>query len=104
MSLPWPKRWQLAAHRKLDAQSNIKSQEGFHLPLAGKRQHELHLCKAFSPRRNIGMGLFPSSPQSPPEPKQGDPSVLCQGYPGALLPTGGIGPLLGLTQTLFEEN
>ncbi|GFO31505.1 hypothetical protein PoB_005801000 [Plakobranchus ocellatus] len=47
---------------------------------------------------------------SPPatEPNQGDTlrgtPVLCQGYPGAILPAEGVGPtLLGLTQTLFRE-
>ncbi|GFO13176.1 hypothetical protein PoB_003968100 [Plakobranchus ocellatus] len=29
--------------------------------------------------------------------------ALCQGYPGAILPAEGVGPLLGLTQALFEE-
>ncbi|GFO24190.1 hypothetical protein PoB_005069500 [Plakobranchus ocellatus] len=41
------------------------------------------------------------------EPNQGDTlrgiPVLCQGYSGAILPAEGVGPLLGLTQALFEE-
>ncbi|GFO40682.1 hypothetical protein PoB_006718700 [Plakobranchus ocellatus] len=47
---------------------------------------------------------------SPPatEPNQGDTlrgtPALCQGYPGAILPAEGVGPLLGLTRALFREN
>ncbi|GFO10061.1 hypothetical protein PoB_003656600 [Plakobranchus ocellatus] len=41
------------------------------------------------------------------EPNQGDTlrgsPALCQGYPGAIFPAEGVGPLLGLTQALFEE-
>ncbi|GFN99157.1 hypothetical protein PoB_002566300 [Plakobranchus ocellatus] len=46
---------------------------------------------------------------SPPatEPNQGDKlrgtPALCQGYPGAILPAEGVGPLQGLTQALFRE-
>ncbi|GFO13758.1 hypothetical protein PoB_004026300 [Plakobranchus ocellatus] len=46
---------------------------------------------------------------SPPatEPNQGDTlrgtPALCQGYPGAILPAEGVGPLLGLTRALFRE-
>ncbi|GFO27739.1 hypothetical protein PoB_005424400 [Plakobranchus ocellatus] len=29
--------------------------------------------------------------------------ALCQGYPGAILPAEGVGPLLGLTQALFND-
>ncbi|GFO13703.1 hypothetical protein PoB_004020800 [Plakobranchus ocellatus] len=29
--------------------------------------------------------------------------ALCQGYPGAILPAEGVGPLLGLTRALFRE-
>ncbi|GFO00766.1 hypothetical protein PoB_002727100 [Plakobranchus ocellatus] len=42
------------------------------------------------------------------EPNQGDTlrgtPALCQGYPGAILPAEGLGPLLGLTQVLFKED
>ncbi|GFO13723.1 hypothetical protein PoB_004022800 [Plakobranchus ocellatus] len=41
------------------------------------------------------------------EPNQGNKlrgtPALCQGYPGAILPAEGLGPLLGLTQALFRE-
>ncbi|GFO42865.1 hypothetical protein PoB_006937000 [Plakobranchus ocellatus] len=41
------------------------------------------------------------------EPNQGDTlrvtPALCQGYPGAIFPAEGVGPLLGLTQALFRE-
>ncbi|GFO15004.1 hypothetical protein PoB_004150900 [Plakobranchus ocellatus] len=46
---------------------------------------------------------------SPPatEPNQGDTlrgtTALCQGYPGAILPAEGVGPLLGLARALFRE-
>ncbi|GFO29527.1 hypothetical protein PoB_005603200 [Plakobranchus ocellatus] len=47
---------------------------------------------------------------SPPttEPNQADTLLgtpaLCRGYPGAIVPAEGVGPLLGLTQALFREN
>ncbi|GFN88410.1 hypothetical protein PoB_001491600 [Plakobranchus ocellatus] len=80
---------------------------------------EAALCKASLPRRVVGRGqrgfffiheggFMIQLQGSPPatEPNQGDTlrgtPALCQGYPGAILPAEGLGPLLGLTRALFR--
>ncbi|GFO43822.1 hypothetical protein PoB_007032700 [Plakobranchus ocellatus] len=85
----------------------------------GRSSAFLLLAMETAPRAASVQGFFATSgcgegfriqlQGSPPatEPNQGDmlrgTPALCQGYPGAILPAEGVGPLLGLTQAIFRE-